>query len=200
MSRLLLCHLPQPRPHGWVLLSLMPSVVPISTLSRLSIFSSVHACLEDHRSSVTTLTQTSLHPFPCPDVPPPPVPPSTTPIPPLTPFTGSLIRHAPRWAVYTTNFALFTFIIKHNSRWHNKMHWRTARPRTQNRNAAHGGDTQRAQHPQTRQSKTTANGPRRIASQHGELASAEAATHVSLRRPREDVGILLEGALRLAIR
>ena len=111
-----------------------------------------------------------------------------------------VIRHAPRWAVYTTNFALFTFIIKHNSRRHNKTRWRTARPRTQNRNAAHGGDTQRAWHPQTRQSKTTANGPRRIASRHGESASAKAATHVSLRRPREDVGILLEGALRLAIR
>ena len=27
----------------------------------------------------------------------------------------TVIRHAPRWAVYTTNFALFTFIIKHNS-------------------------------------------------------------------------------------
>ena len=27
----------------------------------------------------------------------------------------ALIRHAPCWVVYTTNFALFTFIIKHNS-------------------------------------------------------------------------------------
>ena len=111
-----------------------------------------------------------------------------------------MIRHVPCWAVYTTNFALFTFIIKHNSRRHNKTRWRTARPRTQNRNMAHGGNTQRARHPQTRQSKTMANGLRQIASRHMEPASAEAATHVSLRRPCEDIGILLEGALRLAIR
>ena len=66
----------------------------------------------------------------------------------------AVIRHAPRWAVYTTNFALFTFIIKHNSRRHNKKRRRMAQPRTQNRNAAHGGDTQRVRHPQTRLSKT----------------------------------------------
>ena len=37
----LLRHLPPPQPHGWITLLLTPSVVPISTLSRLSIFSSV---------------------------------------------------------------------------------------------------------------------------------------------------------------
>ena len=97
-------------------------------------------------------------------------------------------------------FRTFTFIIKHDSRRHNKTHWRTARPRTQNRNVAHSDDTQRTRHPQMQRSKTTANRLRRIASRHMELASAEAATHMSLRRPCEDVGILLEGALRSAIR
>ena len=83
-----------------------------------------------------------------------------------TPEQGyAVIHHAPCWAVYTTNFALFTFIIKHDSRWHSKTRWQMAHPRTQNRNAAHGDDTQRAWHPQTQLSKTTANRQRRIASQ-----------------------------------
>ena len=100
----------------------------------------------------------------------------------------------------TREFDLLTSLIKPHSQWHNKTCGRTARPSTQNRNMAQGNNMQCVRHPQMWLSKTKANGPRRIASWHVELATAEAATHVSLRCTCKDVGILLEGALWLAIR
>ena len=107
--------------------------------------------------------------------------------------------HALLGGVYN-KFRTFYIIIKPHNQQHHKTRGWTVHPSTQNRNTAQGDNTQCVQHPQMQLSKMTANRPWQIASQHVEPATAEAATHMSLRCPHEDISILLEGALWLAIR
>ena len=113
---------------------------------------------------------------------------------------GEMICHVPRWVVYTTNFPLLHLLLSPTADGTTRCMGEQHTQELRIRNTAQGDDTQCMRHPQTQLAKMTANGPRRITSQHMEPASAKAATHMSLRRPHEDVSILLEGALRLVIR